>query len=269
MRESPLDKPRGILNVKPADQKFRLARYLPAEDLRFFVEHYWSVRWDLCGQDPYVQETLPYPCVHLVIESGASSVYGVQTGKFVRLLEEQGRVFGVKFKPGAFYPFVKVPVSCLTNATIRFSDAFGVECTALEAALLSREDDRAVLTLVEDFLRERLPKPDEQVRVINEIVDRVSAHHEITKVDEIIDQFHLTKRTVQRLFRQYVGVSPKWVIKRARLHEVAERLADGAVVDWPTLVAELGYTDQAHLIKDFKTLVGSTPAIYARRLSVR
>lgn len=267
MRPSPLSKPKGILNVKPADQKFRLARYLPAEDLRFFVERYWGVRWDLRGQDPYVQETLPYPSVHLVIEPGASRVYGVQTGKFVRLLENQGRVFGVKYRPGAFYPFVNVPISRLTNTTIHFSDAFGVESTALEAALLSREGEEAVLTLVEAFLRDRLPEPDEHVKVINEIVDWISAHPQLTKVDDLIGQFNLTKRTVQRLFRQYVGVSPKWVIKRARLHEVAERLADGEVVDWPTMVVELGYTDQAHLIKDFKTLVGSTPAVYAKRLS--
>ena len=262
-----IGKPRGILNFKAGEKKFQLSRYLPAQDLSFFIEHYWIVSWDLRGQEPYVQETLPYPSVHLVIEKDKSSVYGVETGKFARLLENKGSVFGIKFKPGAFYPFVKVPVSRFTNATISFLDVFGVDSKALEEALLAREDEGEMVKLAEKFLRERLPEQDTNVRVINEIIDYIIAHREITKVDDVVSQLNLNKRTVQRLFRQYVGVSPKWVIKRYRLHEVAERLAGGEVVDWPAIVVELGYSDQAHFIKDFKTIVGRTPVEYARSLS--
>src|SRR6266566_9547559 len=100
--KSTIGKPRGILNLKAGETKFQLSRYLPAQDLSFFVEHYWIVSWDLTGQEPYVQETLPYPSVHLVIEKDQSKVYGVVTRKFARLLENKSRAFGIKFKPGAF-----------------------------------------------------------------------------------------------------------------------------------------------------------------------
>jgi AraC-like DNA-binding protein len=193
----------------------------------------------------------------------------VQTGKFVRRLENQGRVFGVKFRPGGFYPFVKAPVVRFTNASSTLWDTFGVEGTALEAAVFSREEASVALTSVELFLRERLPMPDERVSMVNEIVDWISIHPSIIKVDDVVSHFHLTKRTVQRLFRQYVGVSPKWVIQRFRLHEVAERLSDGEQLNWPNIVVELGYSDQAHLIKDFKSVVGATPAAYARSFSER
>ena len=69
------------------------------------------------------------------------------------------------------------------------------------------------------------------------------------------------KRSLQRLFNEYVGASPKWVIRRCRLHEALERLHAG-VVDVAGLAAELGYFDQAHLIQDFKTIVGVTPGQY-------
>src|SRR5258707_13836569 len=126
----------GVWNLKVGEKKFQLSRYLPSQDLSFFVERYWIVSWDLRGQEPYVQETLPYPSVNLVIEKDQSRVYGVETGKFARLLENKGRVFGVKFKPGGFYPFVKSPVSQFTNASISFWDAFGIDSKALEEALL-------------------------------------------------------------------------------------------------------------------------------------
>lgn len=256
--------PRGILNRKAGERKFQFSRHLPAQDLSFFIEHYWIVSWDLRGQEPYVQETLPYPSVHLVFEEGQSMVFGVSTGKFTRLLENKGRVFGIKFKPGAFYPFVKAPVSQFTDTAVSFLDAFGCDGTALEEAILSREHESEMMAVAEEFLRGRLPEPDNNIKIINEIIDCIIAHPEITRVDDLVSRFDLNKRTLQRLFRQYVGVSPKWVIKRYRLHEVAERLVEGETLDWPGIVLELGYSDQAHFIKDFKTIVGRTPTEYAK-----
>src|SRR5712691_5042040 len=145
MTKSITGKPRGILNLKAGEKKFQLSRHPPAQNLAFFVERYWIVSWDLRGQQPYIQETLPYPCVNLVFEQGQSRVYGVETGKIARLLENKGRVFGIKFRPGAFYPFMKMPVSQITNASIAFRDVFGIESTALEEAILERENEREMV----------------------------------------------------------------------------------------------------------------------------
>jgi AraC-like DNA-binding protein len=62
-----------------------------------------------------------------------------------------------------------------------------------------------------------------------------------------------------------VGVGPKWVIRRYRLHEVTERMAAGSRIDWAGLAADLGYADQAHLTRDFGALFGEPPTRYARR----
>jgi len=265
MTNAAVGKPRGILNPKTGEGKFRLSLHPPAPDLEFFVEHYWIVNWDLSGEESYLSETLPHPCVHLVIEKNKSRIVGVMTGKFSQLLEGKGRVFGVKFKPGAFYPFVQSPVAQFTDDAIGFRDAFGVGSAALEAAMLAREDEGEMVALAEDFLRARLPERDENVAAINRIVDRIIADRAITRVDDLVCQLNLNKRALQRLFSQYVGVSPKWVIKRYRLHEAAEQLADGDAVDGPTLALDLGYFDQAHFIKDFKGIVGSAPAEYAKK----
>ncbi len=264
MMASNIGKPRGILNPKAGEKKFQLSRHLPTQDLSFFIERYWIVSWDLRGQEPYVQETLPYPCVNAVLEKDASRVFGVEMGKFSRLLENKGRVFGIKFKPGGFYPFTKTSVSQFTNDSLSFLDAFGVHSNALEDAVLSREDEGEMVEIAQNFLRERLPEQDENVRTINQIVDCIIANRAITRVDDIVNQLNLNKRALQRLFNQYVGVSPKWVIKRYRLHEVAEQLSSGEVMDWTRMAVDLGYFDQAHFIKDFKTLVGRTPAEYVK-----
>ena len=83
-------------------------------------------------------------------------------------------------------------------------------------------------------------------------------------MDDLVDRYGLNKRMLQRLFARYVGVSPKWVIQRYRLNEAAEQLATGESVSQAELALNLGYSDQAHFIRDFKSIVGVSPAAYAR-----
>jgi AraC-like DNA-binding protein len=259
-------KPRGILNLKAAKAKFQLTRYLPASDVEFFVQRFWVVQWDL--HTPYVQENLAYPCVNLVLEKGKdnSRIYGPTKGKYAKVLEGKGRVFGIKFRPGAFYPFVKYPISQLTDSSMSLYDTFGVESTALET-ILTLDDERDMVELAESFIRARLPEHDENVAIIHQIVDCIVDDRTIRKVDDVVNRLNLNKRTLQRLFSQYVGISPKWVIKQYRLHEAATQLtSDTMVLDMPKMALELGYFDQAHFIKDFKTVVGSTPMEYAKRV---
>lgn len=257
-----MESTKGILHPHAIGQKFDFARQLPSPDLRGLIERYWIIRWDL--KTPHVQETIPYPCVNLVMERNNSRAWGVISGKFTRRLEGRGGVFGVKFRPGAFYPFLRTPISRLTNRSMPFCDVFGVEPDSLEQAILGAQSEDEQIALMEDFLRERLPEPDETVEFINQMIDCVVADRRITRVDQIAAIFERTPRSLQRLFSQYVGVSPKWVIKRYRLHEAAEQLANGTDTDWPQMAQELGYFDQAHFIKDFRSIIGVTPAEYAR-----
>ncbi len=267
MVKSNIGQPRGILNQQAGEKKFQLALHAPAQDLVFFVEHYWIVTWDLRKQEPYLSEILPHPCVHLVIEQDRSYIVGVMTKKFSYLLKDKGRVFGIKFRPGAFYPFIQTPLSQLTDHTIALTDAFGAEGQTLEEAMLAQEDEGGMVACAESFLRARLPAWDENIILITRIIDRISTRCAITRVDEVASQLHLNTRMLQRLFSQYVGVTPKWVIKRYRLHEAAERLGAGEVKDWAQLALDLGYFDQAHFIKEFKAIVGKAPAEYVHTLA--
>lgn len=264
MRPTDEEKPKGLLNPQSGERHFQLARYLPAEDIRGTVEHYWIVQWDLC--DPYVSENLPYPSVHLVVQAGQSGIFGVVTGKFTRVLEGRDRAFGIKFRPGAFYPLAKGPVSRFTNSSLRLEDVLGADGTAFEAALLALDAPDQQIECAEAFLRPRLPERDETVELVNRVIEMIVAHPTLTRVRDVAASCHLSERTLQRLFSRYVGVSPKWVIQRYRLYEASEQVAAGHVVDWTKLALDLGYFDQAHFIKDFKAIVGYTPADYARQV---
>lgn len=235
-------------------QFHRFDYHEPAPDLAPFVARYWSASWDLRDQRPYRQLIVPYPNVHLVITDGVAMVQGVLREHIYRTLAGCGSVFGVAFRPGCFRPFLGASVATLTGRAIPAEDVFGDVPSGGDA---------------EAFLRERLPELDPMAERVADLVARIAAEPTVTTVAGLADAAHLSVRTLQRLFAEYVGVGPKWVIRRYRLHEITERLAEGADIDWAGIAADLGYADQAHLARDFTAMVGESPTRYAERYPVR
>ncbi|NOJ95925.1 AraC family transcriptional regulator [Corallococcus coralloides] len=267
--ESNAGKPRGVLYPRADSRHFEHVRVLPSEDLRPWVEHFWAVRWDLREQPPVLQQTLPHPSVHWTFESGTSRVGGVNPGRFSVTLEGLGGVFSIKFRPGGFFPFVGTPLSALTRRAVSPGDLLGPEALELEAAILAtdvtRDADPERIALAEAFLRAHKPQPDPNVALVQGLVARILEDRAVTRVEDLLTPGGPGLRTLQRLFNRYVGVSPKWVIQRYRLHEAAERLRETPPPELARLALELGYFDQAHFIRDFRRIVGRTPASYARQ----
>ena len=209
-------------------------------------------------------ETLPHPNVHLTFEAQERRIYGIQCRRFTRVLEGDGVVLGVKFRAGGFRPFLQRSVSTLRNRTIRADVIFEDAASSVPVQTLSRPDDALMIEAVTHFLLEHLPPDDPTVERIASIVSTIESDRTLVTVEQLLERWNMTKRTLQRLFNEYVGVGPKWVINRYRLHEAVERLHAGANVDWTRLALDLGYFDQSHFIRDFRSLVGRSPAQYAR-----
>jgi AraC-like DNA-binding protein len=255
---------RGILNPRGGQEYFTIERREPSgADLAPVVERYWCVRWDLRGRAPYEQETLPWPCVNLVLGTHRPGVHGVYTTRFVAKLEGAGWVIGTKFRPGGFRPFVSVPLAELTDRAFPVEELFPGEGADLVREVHAAGDDARRIALVEAFLRARKPVHDADAAVASRLVELARSEPSIRRAGDLAARANLSPRGLQRLFRVCVGVSPKWVIRRFRVHEVADRLAVGAPVDAAALALECGYFDQAHFIRDFKAQVGRTPGEYA------
>ncbi|SDM27375.1 helix-turn-helix domain-containing protein [Allokutzneria albata] len=224
----------------------------PSPDLAPYVARYWVVSWEY--DEPYQQLIVPYPNVHLTFQDGRATVNGVSSGHQVKVLDGRGGVFGVAFRPGAFRPFLGAPVSTITDRSVDAAGIFPGDPPV--------EPD---VPGVEDFLRAHLPEPDPRARYATDVVERIITGPEITRVDELARAFGTSVRALQRLFAEHVGIGPKWVIRRYRLHEVTQRLARGERIDWAVLAADLGYSDQAHFARDFRAVFGEPPTAYARR----
>ncbi|TYB49028.1 helix-turn-helix domain-containing protein [Actinomadura chibensis] len=252
---------RGVLYPREHAAIAELDRRPPGPALARFVEFYWHVRWSVA--EPYETKVLSHPNVHLVFEEPGPLVYGVDRSLFVRRLEGRGHVLGVKFRPGCFRPFAAGPVIGLADRRVPAAEVFGPEVDAVSRAVLRGADLDAMVGTVEDFLLDGLPDPDPVAEQVADMVAAVTADPALFRVDQAAEALHVSARTLQRLFAEYVGASPKWVLRRARLHEAAARADQGVRLDWAALADDLGYFDQAHLTRDFTATVGVSPTRYA------
>ncbi|MFJ7249593.1 DUF6597 domain-containing transcriptional factor [Kitasatospora sp. NPDC098652] len=250
---------RGVLHPARAAELISVERVAPAPAVARFVEFYWVVRWDLAGRPPYEQKVLAHPNVHLVFEAPRARVYGVDRSLFVRRLEGTGHVLGVKFRPGAFRPFAGHAVSALADRSVPAADYFGPGVDEANALVLEGPS----AARADAFLLPLLPAPDPVAEEVAAMVERITGSPDLRRVDDLARELGLTVRRLQRLFAEYVGASPKWVLRRARLHEAAERAAAEGKLDLAALAVELGYADQAHLTRDFTATVGISPSRYA------
>jgi AraC-like DNA-binding protein len=206
---------------------------------------------------------LPHPAVQLVVEGGRCRVHGVLRGRFSRTLDGCGDIFGTTFRPAGFRALFGRPVAELTDRVVEGSAIFGAAAGEFAGRIQDARDVDERMGIAEGFVRGRLPGAiPAAVRAVNRVVDAILADRAILRVDDIVERHGIGKRNLQKLFREYVGVTPKWVIRRYRLHEAAERLDTGT--DLSTLAYELGYADQAHFVRDFKAAVGRPPTSYAR-----
>ncbi len=267
----------GILRPEVNDALVRRDRLAAHEGLSTWVEHYWTVAWDL--EEPgFVAEVVSHPSVHVTVESGdrprfghrlpAGLVHGVITRKFSQAIAGRGRVFGVKFRPGGFGAFTGADVGAWTDRVLPLSAAFGHRSAALVRDVLTADPDDERAAVMDAFLLDRVPARDERYDEVLAIVRDIQDDPSLTTVELAARRHLMSQRTLQRQFRRYVGVGPKWVLQRARLHDAVDRIDTGRVTDLASLALELGWFDQAHFTRDFTALVGQSPAAYAARRRV-
>ncbi|MFE0249369.1 DUF6597 domain-containing transcriptional factor [Streptomyces sp. NPDC059010] len=267
--EAPRHDTRGIVDPPGLLSRVRFRRHEPAEPLRRHVEWYWFIDWDL--PEPYASHVVPHPSVNLTFqwdeEEGPpyGEVTGVALGLYTRKLTGRGRVCGAKFRPGGFRPYApEAPVSRWTGAALPAEEVFPQATPDTARSVVTPATDAARAAALDAFLLTVPCAPDPQADLAMALVQRIRTDRTVRQVSDFADAQGLSVRALQRLFSAYVGVSPKWVLLRYRIHEALEQAGTRTDIDWAALATDLGYADQAHLIRDFTRTVGVPPTAYAQ-----
>ena len=174
--------------------------------------------------------------------------------------------FGVRFRPGCGLPFLGVPLSELTDARVPLDDLWG-----REAASLDDVATHARLARMEAVLSERLHRWLRDRSADEPLATRAIALMRQARggagIRDVASALGVGERRLERAFDRSVGVAPKVFARVMRLRRAVRRIEaatkGAAPVVWTALAFDAGYADQAHLIREFRTLAGVTPVQYA------
>ena len=263
---------RGIVTPDAGLQRFRLDRFPPAGEVGRLVDRYWLARWDLRGQPPHTQHVFAHPVVNVTfVDGGPGLVTGVSTAVTSRTLTGAGWGLGIMFRPAGFRPLLRRSLATIRDTTRPWAEVVGADRAAALAAAVAAAagggsgedaDGTAMSAAADAALRPLVPARRQAWEDTAGLVERIAADPAFLTVEDVARAAGATTRQLQRRFADHVGIGPKAVIRRYRLYEAAERARGGRRVDWAAVAASLGYSDQAHLTRDFTEHFGLPPGRY-------
>jgi AraC-like DNA-binding protein len=244
----------------------QIHRFAPSPDLAAVVRRYWMPVWSLPAGRVSVQRVLQYPVCLIVVSADYALLVGPSSGLSTQELAGSGWALGTMLQPAAGLALAGGPVDRLTDRAVSLDDADLVRRIRESVGDAPDDEDRqqAAVATVEEALRAQLPV-DEEGLLVNAVVRYVEGDPDVHRVSQVCEKFAITERTLQRLTARRIGLPPKWLIQRRRLHEAVERLAEAEADrhDLARVAADLGYSDQAHFGRDFRTVTGLTPGEFA------
>ncbi|WP_323959071.1 helix-turn-helix domain-containing protein [Arthrobacter sp. JZ12] len=251
----------------PAPQLFR---YAPAPQYAHLIRHFWVPVWSFPAGVQSHQRVLQYPSTLLVIAPDYAIAKGPEPELSHKVLRGSSWAFGVLFQAAAGYrlhgaglPALVGNEAPLIDALPELGEAVRSVRAEMAAAPSSSEVHRRCMAIVSEGLAPWCAPLDEEDSLINLITDHVEQTPTLTRVDKLAAAVGLDERSLQRLTRKRLGLSPKWLIQRRRLQEAGVRLAVGGC-SVGQLATELGYADQAHFTRDFSRVTGLTPGEYVK-----
>jgi AraC-like DNA-binding protein len=273
---------RGILDPWLLRQRVQLSRYPAGPVLAGLVNRFWAVQWNLPTGMVHRQEVLTHPSANLSVshpdarsEAAGSGrlearLGGVARGLTTRVLAGQGWAVAAMTTPGGLGAFVSTSAQRYTDRVVPLGSALRLDEVELLLQIAAEPDEAARIEVLRTRLEQAVvPERTRAARRVAEVAGVAESDRSVRRLGDLCDRAGVAQRTLQRMFQEYAGVSPTWVLRRYRLLEAAEAVRGGDRVSWTDLAADLGYADQAHVTRDFRAAIGQSPAAYARSQSSR
>lgn len=259
---------RGVVGRAASASLFDLDRWAPSRSAGRFVEHFWSVSWDLRDHGALPNTVITFPSMHITHEWGGDGprhgfslpntlVHGVVERVFRTTISDRGAVVGARFRPGGFAARFGRDAAHYTGRIEPLDpELFG-------ARLYLEDAVQAAAAALDDAIADHTGETDPTFTALTALMERVRDDDRLHRVEQVMELSPWSARTTQRVFRRYVGVPVKWVLCRYRLQQAALEIESDPDVDFADLAVRLGWYDQAHFINDFRSMLGSTPGEYA------
>lgn len=259
-----------------------LIRKYPVQNplLKNYIRFFWELRIDYTELN---HKIIPQKNINLRFNLSESAHY-VRTNETDKQLENTyflglqehynnlqlkitGKVdvLGVCFYSDGFFPFLKIPVSEVSNQLLGASEAGFKTVSGINDRLKEANDTAARLNILENELLLLLDNSSIVPQGFRQQLVSLSRSDRPVSFSDFCKQNNICIRTFERLFKKYIGISAVTFNKLNRFHSSLNQILRSDYSKFSDLAYDYGYFDQMHFIKDFKRFAGDTPGNYVQQ----
>ncbi|MDX1554864.1 MAG: helix-turn-helix domain-containing protein [Xanthomonadales bacterium] len=244
--------------------------YAPAPELSPYIECYW--RWQSGDENPQTEFIVPDAAPELIVHLGkppsarsGSGTWQRQPSEFLYCAAEHCLelrfdqpmdVFGVRFRPWGLSLFSQQPMSAMLDRAVSPTEALDGLAQPLVNAVRNAGADERQLEKLNRLLSQLPPTRKDRAAEIAMLIDSLDAGEK--PVQLLAEGLAKSSRTVRRVWRQLVGISPRAYQKLMRVHRALAQIEDGQPM--AAVAADCGFADQAHMARQIKEISGLTPS---------
>jgi AraC-like DNA-binding protein len=245
------------------DTPFRYAESLCAEPLRRWLWNYWEFKVSAEARGRLPHHVPPDGCTVIMVASHRGQGKAMTSGPWLEPLvvpvAPGSHYWGVRCRPEAGALVLGTEPERLVNRTqpvMVFSPSLANEFQDAIPGVASYGDAVAAMDRIFAIHLRGVPEPDAVVQgAVNDLV----AERGETSIGMLAARLDISARTLRRRFRAATGLTPKQFARICRFRAAAVTLVEQQRPEWARLASGAGFADQAHMIHEFKDLIGLTP----------
>jgi AraC-like DNA-binding protein len=173
------------------------------------------------------------------------------------------RTIGVELTPKGLYHFFHLSMYEITDQIYGFEDLFGAWGVKLQNRLGDIEHPSEKIAYLQKVLTHLQRGNTKDYSLLDYATDMITQSNGMLRIEELASQTGYSKRYLDMLFKEHVGLSPKSLANILRFQNVYQPWAQEKVQKFLNANLYSYYYDQAHFIKEFKRFTGYTPQKYS------
>lgn len=171
----------------------------------------------------------------------------------------------VSLVPASARRVVGHPMHLFADQVVDADAVFGSSMTSLRERLMNANSVIERFAVAERWLVQRANASPEPHPVLVDAAASIANAPTLQRVDALARRAGVSAKHLAHLFTENIGVSPKRYQRIHRFQQVVAMAEGPHAGDWARIAYECGFSDQSHLIAEFRTFSGLTPTEYARQ----
>ena len=258
---------------------WRVSSAVPDADLVGLVEEYWEVEGTLNAfretllPNGFVEVMVNLGPSHRVVDDAGSTTWdrawfsGLQEHSLIIESLNGTHLVSARLHPLGAAELLGQTVASVANSIVDLEVLVGQAAEELRGRLLAASSPAARFALLETFLRERRATGQPSPHFVREAATRIELAHGTVRVATLHAELGISRKHLAVSFTRAFGLSAKTYAMIQRFVWTLQRLRESTAVDWTKLAAEAGYSDQSHLVREFRRIGAASPTDYLRRWS--